>query len=247
MYIFLNNQSRIISIQGGKSINVEEQNKMDKRQQSDTDMVNTAANFFTPRMADFMQNRVAAVKIPMLTQKVFSISTHREAQISGTGTSKLKTAVTSNQFDELWDTMKNIVNFATVMAADIEGLENKFRMPRSHSRRNLIASAKVFAADAVNFKDDFINYGILADFINDLLTKADNLEQSILETSSATEARVGAVSELAIDVKAAVELVRQLNPIVRMIYRNDPANLAAWTFASHIQRPAKTKPKLPPA
>jgi hypothetical protein len=51
--------------------------------------------------------------------------------------------------------------------------------------------------------------------------------------------------ELGANAKDIVDLIRGLNPIVRMIYRHDAANLAAWTFASHIQRDDKPKPKPP--
>jgi len=32
--------------------------------------------------------------------------------------------------------------------------------------------------------------------------------------------------------------LEQIGPIVRRVYRNDPAKLAAWNFASHVERHA---------
>jgi hypothetical protein len=218
---------------------------MDRRQQAEGERMNKVAVYLTPRLTDFDGNKVAKIKMPLIIQRVANISSQREAQIAGGGNATQKSGVARNQFQELLDAMKDFVNFATVMGIDIPALENKFRMPRSRSRRAVIAAARVFAADAVAFKSDFVNYGLPATFIEDLLAKADSLEQTLAEQSSATESRVGAGSELDNELKEISVLIRQIDPIIKMVYRNDPANLAAWTFANHIQRFGKSKPKPP--
>jgi hypothetical protein len=219
---------------------------MDKRQQAEGERMNKVSVYLTPRLTDFDDNMVAKVKMPLIIQRVGNLSTKREAQIAGGGNATQKVGIAKNQFQELLDLLKDFVNFATVMGIDIPALENKFRMPRSRSRRAVIAAARVFAADAAAFKSDFINYGLQATFIEDLLAKADALEQTLAEQNSATETRVGAGSELENELKEISALIRQIDPIIKMVYRNDPANLAAWTFANHIQRFGKSKPK-PPA
>jgi hypothetical protein len=218
---------------------------MDRRQQAETERMNKVSVFLDSRLADFDSNKVAKVKMPLIIQRVGNLSAKREAQFAGGGHSTQKSSVARNQFQELLDLLKDFVNFATVMAVDIPGMENKFRMPRSRSRRAIIAAARVFAADAVAFKSDFINYGLPETFIEDILAKADSLEQTLAEISSATESRVGAGSELDNELREISALIRQVDPIIKMVYRNDPANLAAWTFANHIQRFGKSKPKPP--
>jgi hypothetical protein len=203
------------------------------------------SDFFSSRQAAFSGNAVATAKITLLGQKLANFAQQHEAQIAGGGTAKQKTRFSDMHFDELKDAMRDIVNFATSMARDIDGLENKFRMPRSSGKRNLIAAARVFAVDAQTFQTDFKNYGMPGGFIENLTAKADDLEQTISDSNLAKETRVGATSELGSQSKDIVDVVRQLDPIVRMIYRNDAANLAAWTFASHIQRDDKPKPKPP--
>jgi hypothetical protein len=41
--------------------------------------------------------------------------------------------------------------------------------------------------------------------------------------------------------------LRKLDPIIRNKYANDPATLAAWTSASHIERAPKRKKESPPS
>jgi hypothetical protein len=203
------------------------------------------SDFFAPRENDFAQIAVAVAKIALLRQQNTDFAQQLEAQIAGGGTSKQQTGFSDTHFDDLKDEMRNVVNFATAMARDIEGLENKFRMPRSSGKRNMIAAARVFVTDAQSFKADFKNYGMPDNFIENLTTKANALEQSISDSNTARETRVGATSGLGSGSKVTVSLIRQLDPIVRMVYRNDPTNLAAWVFASHIQRDDKPKPKPP--
>jgi hypothetical protein len=218
---------------------------MDKRQEAETERMNKVTVFLTPRLPDFSANKAANVKMPLIIQRVGNLSAKREAQLSGGGNTTQKSGVARNQFQELLDAMRDFVNFATIMAVDLPDMENKFRMPRSLSRRAIIAAARVFAADAAAFKSDFINYGLPDSFIEDLLAKAESLEQTLAELSSATESRVGAGSELDNELREISALIRQVDPIIKMVYRNDPANLAAWTFANHIQRFGKSKPKPP--
>lgn len=219
---------------------------MDRKQQAENERFNKVSVFLSPRLSDFDSNKVAKIKMPEIIQRVGNLSTKLEAKLAGGGNAMQKTGIAKNQFQELLDAMKDIVNFATAMAVDNDELENKFRMPRSRSRRNVIASAKIFAADAQEYKQDFLDYGLPVTFIEDLLAKADNLGQTLAEQSSATESRVGAGSELDNELKEISALINQVDPIIKMIYRDDPANLAAWTFANHIQRFGKSKPK-PPA
>lgn len=202
-------------------------------------------DFFAVREESIAVNAVAVAFTASLKQKTANFARQLENQIAGQGTAKQKTGLSDSHFDELKDAMRDIVNFATAMAREIDGLENKFRMPRSGGKRNMIAAARVFAADAQIFKANFIDYGMPAGFIEDLTAKANALEQTISDSNLAKETRIGATSELGVQAKEIVDLVRRLDPIVRMIYRHDAANLAAWTFASHIQRDDKPKPKPP--
>ncbi len=218
---------------------------MNDKEQRQAEMSIRATDFFAPQINDFSHNTVAAAKITGLSERITNINLNREAQIAGTGAAKQKTSLSDTHYDELKDAMRDIVGFAGSIARDHEGLENKFRMPRSTGKRNLIAAARVFATDAATFEELFISYGMPSGFIENLRTKAESLEQSMSEASSAKELKVGARSELNVQVKEAVDLVRQLDPIVRMVYRNDATNLAAWTFASHVQRDDKPKPKPP--
>jgi hypothetical protein len=214
----------------------EEEYKMKDKERRINETGIRVSDFFASRQAAFAHNAVASAKITSLGQKLANLTHRHKAKIAGGGTSKQKTSMSDTHFDELKDVMRDIVNFATSMARDINGLENKFRMPRSSGKRNLIAAARVFAVDAQTFQTDFKNYGMPGGFIENLTAKANDLEQTISDSNLAKETRVGATGELGSQSKDIVDLVRQLDPIVRMVYRNDAANLAAWTFAGHIQR-----------
>jgi hypothetical protein len=76
--------------------------------------------------------------------------------------------------------------------------------------------------------------------INEFETAAGNLN---LHTANRVSATAGIKSKLA----RAAKLRKEIDPIVRNKYRNDPATLAAWKSASHVQRPPKKQKRDAPA
>lgn len=48
-----------------------------------------------------------------------------------------------------------------------------------------------------------------------------------------------ATAEIGESVQRGMVARRILDGVVRNVYKNDPGKLAAWTSASHIEKPAK--------
>ena len=120
-------------------------------------------------------------------------------------------------------------------------------MPRSRSVQNLILAGRAFAADAVEYKADFIRYGLDLKFIENLTTATDALEAAYSETDESTQERVGTNAALVPLFKDGMIKVNRLQPIVRMKYRNDAANFSAWIYASHLEREPRPAPSPPVA
>ncbi|HEX3146244.1 MAG TPA: hypothetical protein VHQ64_19880 [Pyrinomonadaceae bacterium] len=84
--------------------------------------------------------------------------------------------------------------------------------------------------------------------IEDLNASITKFEASMDDQSGAVGDRVG--SRVAIDQKLEELMLtrRQLMPIMENTYADDPATLAAWKRASHIERAAqKTEEEPPPS
>ena len=222
---------------------------MNGKQRRETDRNIRANDFLTENAADFSGNAVARAKIAALAAKNAKVALEIQNQMSGETNVRHDYAAVDDAFETLLDEMRDIRDFADSMAKEDAGLSKKFRVPLNGGKRNLIAAARVNADDAAQYKQMFIDYGLDATFIEDLRAKADAAEQALNAAGASTGDKVGATDTLAQDVKETSSIVESIDPIVRRVFRNNPTKLAAWTFASHIERhtpqPSADKPKSP--
>lgn len=224
---------------------------MTGKQRRETDRNIRAGDFLTENAPDFASNTVATAKISALAASNAKVEQELQKQIGGASRVKQNYAVAEDVFDALLDEMRDVRGFADSIAKEVPGLEKKFRIPPGGSKRAVIAAARVNADDAEEYKQTFIDYGLEATFINDLRAKADAAEQALNAAEASTGEKVGATGTLEQLVKETNAIVESTDPIVRRVYRNNPTKLAAWTFASHVERhtpqPSAANPKAPPA
>lgn len=215
---------------------------MDDRQRRENERNIRSNDFLTANLADFAQNEVAKAKIAYLTEKVNTTQTQYQKQISSGSDLRQDYSLLKDAYDELLDAMRDIKDFANAMADETPGLEDKFRLPRGGGKRGLVAAARVFADDALAYKQTFMDYGMDANFITRLRTTADALEEALAAADASAGDRVGATGTLEQEIKEASRMVEILDPIVRRTYRTNPAKLATWISASHVER-RTPKPK----
>lgn len=222
---------------------------MDNRQQRENERNVRAANFLTENAADFAGNQVATAKIAALPLKNAEVAETAQKQMSDNTTTEQNYVDYRDVFDGLLDEMRSVRDFAESISRDVPGLERKFRLPRSGGKPAILTTAGVFADDAEQYKQTFIDYGMDTEFIKHLREKAAAAQTALNRAETSIGKRVGATDSLESDVKAASEIVVTIDPIVRRVYRSSPNKLAAWTYASHIERhtPVPRTPKSPSA
>lgn len=218
---------------------------MDDRQFRETARNIRAKDFLTENAADFAGNAVATAKIAALTARTAKVEQEFENQLEQGGEVRADYAVYKDALEALLDEMREIRDFAHSMARDMTGLEEKFRLPRNRGNAAIIAAAYVFAKDAEEVEQTFLDYGMDADFIARLREKADAARDAKAAAEASTGGRVGATGTLKQDVDAASETVETIDPIVKRVYRDNPTKRAAWIYASHVERHTP-KPRTPP-
>lgn len=201
-------------------------------------------DFFAAHAADFPAGSIAAAIFAPLAGIIDQIAQIAGEQHSTRGTYSQAIEVKGDARDILLVMLRNISDLATALAYEINGLEEKFRMPRNRSDQNLIAAGRAFAADAAAFEDEFVGYGMPATFIADLTAATDAFEQSLIPANVAGQEKSGKTAAIAPLVTEGMNIVRRLTPVVEIKYRNDAANSAAWTFARHVER-TLPKPQTP--
>jgi hypothetical protein len=201
-----------------------------------------ANDFLQEGKEDFAANAFATAQIALLGAKTGEIEETLEEQISSDGGARQFYDIAEDADDDLKLATREVADFAVILANDgVDGLEEKFRVARTGGKRGRIARARAFADDAVPLETQFTSRGMDEGFIDDLRQKASHLEQSLTAAVLETAKRVGASARRPQLIKESTKIINSLDPIVRKRYRDNPAKLAAWLFASHVQRDPEPK------
>jgi hypothetical protein len=190
--------------------------------------------------------------LAQLDAAIADLETHATAQASGARAGKERTTQRSAAFAALREDLEAINRTARAIAFSMLGLDDKFRLPRNASVQVWLAAARSFAQDAEPLKAEFVHRGLPDDFIDDLKADIGELEQSINRQAQDKGARIAATAAIDDAIERGMNALVELDVIVRNKFRNDPAALAEWTSASHVERtprrraPAHAQPPTPP-
>jgi hypothetical protein len=199
-------------------------------------------DFGATHSASFAAGSRGAELLAAVDALVAELEAHAAKQTSGASASVQGATSRASARAELRDDLESISRTARAMSAESPGLAERFRLPRDNRNdQQLLAAARAFAADALPLKAEFLRHELPADFLDDLAADIAAFESSITEQNRSREARVAATSSIDSAIDRGVEAVRQLDAIVRNKFRDDAATLAAWTSASHTERPPRTR------
>jgi HPt (histidine-containing phosphotransfer) domain-containing protein len=128
------------------------------------------------------------------------------------------------------------------------GIGDRFRMPRG-SEQSAINRAQAFMAEGETMAAEFTSRGLPATFLSELSASITEVESAREAQDQARREESAATAALSLAEQQLLDTVRELSPVVRNIFRNDPARLASWESASHVERAPrrkKTTPTPPP-
>lgn len=173
------------------------------------------------------------------------------AQESGRRASREQTTLKNVALAALQEDLKAINRTARALALTTPGLEDMFRVPYNVGAQAWLTAARSFAENAEPLKAEFIRRGHAPDFIEDLRADTEALQELIRTRAQKSGARVAATAAIDDVIGRGLNAVRELDAIVRNVFRDDPAALAEWTSASHIERAPRrsgggTQPVQPP-
>lgn len=194
-----------------------------------------ALAFLQANKNDFKNIAAIDDAITVLETETPKIADLGEEKVSTTGNAKDATIHKGDLRDDLEDAMRDISRMWRPMAKNHENAENKFRMPHG-SDQLLVDAAGSFADDAAPLEADFVARGMPAGFIADLIAKRAAFAAAIAESDAALIERVGVNAGFKSPVEQCRAAVEDVDPIVKMVYRNDPSKRAEWLTASHVER-----------
>lgn len=208
------------------------------------DMFTRARDFGLTHASMFPAASLGGQLIAEINTVIEALNTQAVAQSSGLSAAQQSTGGKAAVRDALHAEMEMMTRTARVMAIDTPGLDDKFRLPRSKAEQVWLTSARTFHADALPLKDDFIAHEMPADFLETLDALITDYEQALASGHQSTEKHVAASAAIDKGIERGMTAARKLDSIVRNKFHNDPATLAAWASARHIER-VPHKPKKP--
>jgi hypothetical protein len=168
-------------------------------------------------------------------------------QSSGRNAAEQGTTTKGAARDNLQDDLDAMSRTARAIGEVTPGLEDKFRLPRGRANdQELLAAARAFLADALPMKATFIEYGMPADFLEDLDDDIQAFVAAVELQESGKRDRATATAAIDDVISRGMQIVRRLDAIVYNILRDQPAKLAGWNRARHVERAPKRKRETPP-
>jgi hypothetical protein len=208
---------------------------MNDRERRIFEMITRAYAFLFGNKADFTQISVIAQTITILQTEKQTLSDLGVDKVSKTIDSKDSTIFRGDARELLRDAMESIAEFWRPMAKNYGGAINKFHFEYG-SDQLLIDDAGSFIQEAEPLKEAFTDRGMPDNFITDLTTKRNNFILSIEQAEAAKIERIGTNAGFREPLKRCQAAVEDVDPIVKMIYRDNPSKLAEWTSASRIEK-----------
>lgn len=198
-------------------------------------------NFTAERASSFPADSLGGETVAELKRFIETLTEAATTQTSGLSSVQRATAERMAAREALRESMQALSRTARVMGLDTPGLENKFRLPRSGSDPALLQTARAFAADALPLKDAFLRHAMPPSFVEDFKQDIADLERAVGQQNSGRGAHVSATVSVESAAERGMNAVRKLDAIVRNMFRDDPATLAAWESARHVESPARAR------
>lgn len=184
----------------------------------------------------FPPTSFAGEQFAIVDSVINALESHTRAQESGKGALRESTTSTAAARADLMRDLEALSRTARAMEMTMRGVADKFRVPHSQGNQTVLAVARAQLGDAQPIKAEFIKRGMPADFLEDLQADIEEMEQSIAHKAQSAEARTSATAGIDEEIDRGLKAVRELHPIMRNTFANDPSTLAAWLGASHVKR-----------
>ncbi|MBC8126562.1 MAG: hypothetical protein H8M99_05380 [Gloeobacteraceae cyanobacterium ES-bin-144] len=192
--------------------------------------------------ADFPEGTKAADLMTQIRAAEADAKAGAAGQQSNHGTMLSGTQTKSELFDDLYDELRAISRTAKAIASEVPGLDGKFRLPRSSAYSQILATARAFLADATPLEAKFVEYEMPPTFLADLANDITGFEIAEDDQGAGLTNRVGATRSVAEAIMAGSAALRNLDPLMRNKYRDNPVKLVEWLSASHVERTPQKAP-----
>ena len=205
-------------------------------------MVVRARECMAQNVEDFVAGGAARQLFTQLQTKIMQVEELLAAHGRGISQAREGTRTRGETRGALQADIDAIYNAARAM-----GVENQFPRPALGNDESLLQAADVYGVNALPLKTQFIAHELPPDFLENLAADKAAFRGAIAGQTNAVGDHISAREELDDALGDAVRIVRQIDPIMKVKYANNPGKLAEWKAASHIEAPPRRAKPAPSA
>lgn len=212
------------------------------------DTFKRVTNFGVKHAGHFPAGTLARELFDNIAGIVKGLEEYAATHSSGRGTARQGTAGKGAARAAIQEDLSILRRTARSMSVVMPGLDDKFRIPRNPSDRELLDTARAFLADAEPLKAEFLRREVPESLFADLAANLAAFEAALIGQYTGTEESVTARASLDSAFDQGTDALRQLDPIVRNKLHNNPGLLTAWESARRTERTTRRPtPDTPPA
>ncbi len=202
------------------------------------DMFNRVLDVLPVEFADLPVGAATVAATDLQAQYNVVIS-ESGAQSGFEGTGEEGTALRAVARQNIRDYLSTLGRTARSIARQTPGFDSNYPPPAGMDDTELLNEARAVAPKAIADQTIFIGRGLTLEFLESIDGFIAAFDASQDTTNVAVGSRGAAVSEKNTAYEKGLDDVDLLNDFIRNFYRDQPAKLAAWKIASHIERSAK--------
>ncbi len=177
--------------------------------------------------------------VKALTDGVARLEVLATQEQSGYLASTAATATKTEEHDGIRAELGLVASIARGAGGEKPELPQRFRLPRkSINHPTFLATTRALLEQAMGYKEIFVRDGMPATFIEDLTARLARYEAAHAAQDSATALHVAARVEIGEVLRQIALIVKRLDGINRLRFRDNPEQLAVWTRAKSIVWPA---------
>lgn len=185
-------------------------------------------------------------KISALSASVDTVLDLLGQVASAVGEGLSATDVKGSERLDLIDIMEKIRNAARAAEFDHPGTRDRYRYDTSMSHQALLAAGRSFIIGSAADKTLLESYGAPTNWPTPLILACDAFEATFGQQASATGDRIGKNAAVAEEIANMVRLKNAITHMMPNFCSGNPAALAAWHSAAHVEAPPKKKTPTPP-
>ena len=199
------------------------------------EMFKRVRDYGASRTADFPPDGLGGQLFALLASVIAKLAEQAMLQTASTGGALVGSANKATLRVRLRQSLRFYNRTGRAIVAGNPALKKKFRMPESGDER-LLSAARAFLELAQPLAAEFIKREVPADFLEKLKSDIDAFEGAMTERNQHRDSRVKARAAMKSLVTSGLQVVSDIDVVVRNKFVNDEPNLSAWETACHVER-----------